>query len=206
LYTALAYKGFFPAKELTTLNHNNTMLPSHCDMNKTPGIDMTTGSLGQGLSAAAGMALGAKMDGQAFRVFCIIGDGESNEGQNWEAGMFAAHHRLDNLLAITDCNKLQIDGYTRDILDLGAVAEKWRSFGWETFEMDGHDFNDIEKTMTRALATTGKPRMIIAHTLKGKGHCVIENKVESHHVRIADAETRVRFMTPVTGPKSALPY
>jgi len=152
------------------------------------------------------MALGAKMNKKDFRVFCIIGDGESNEGQNWEAAMFTAHHRLDNLLVITDCIKLQIDGYTRDILDLSPLADKWRSFNWQTFEMDGHDFGDIEKTMTQALESKGKPRMIIAHTLKGKGHCAIENKIESHHVRIADEQAAKQYLEPGKCQNARLPY
>jgi transketolase len=206
LYTALAYKGYFPAKELTTLNHNGTRLPSHCDMNQTPGIDMTTGSLGQGLSAATGMALAGKIDRKDYRVFCIIGDGESNEGQNWEAAMYAAHHRLDNLIGITDCNKLQIDGYTKDIVDMHPLAEKWRSFNWHVLETDGHSIEDLDRTFKQAMSLTGKPKMIIAHTLKGKGHCKIENQIQSHHVRVPDEKTYREFADAVKIENFNWPY
>lgn len=206
LYTALAYKGYFPAAELTTLNHNGTRLPSHCDMNRTVGVDMTTGSLGQGLSAAAGMALAGKMDRKEYRVFCIIGDGESNEGQNWEAAMFAAHHRLDNLIGITDCNKLQIDGYTRDIVDMHPLVDKWRSFGWHALEADGHNIANLERVIHQAAALKDKPAMIIAHTLKGKGHCKIENKIESHHIRVPDETTYREFAEAVKIEDFVWPY
>ena len=180
VYTALAYKGYFPRKELLRLNADGTNLPSHCDMLRTPGIDMTAGSLGQGLSAAAGMALGAKKDHKKFRVFCIIGDGESNEGQVWEAAMFAAHHRLNNLIAITDCNRLQIDDYTKNIVDMEPLADKWRAFGWAVFEMDGHDFDDLDNTMRKAMETKDKPAMIIARTKKARGVKGLEDQVPCH--------------------------
>ena len=156
IYTALAFKGFFPMKWLTTINQNGTRLPSHMDQILTPGVDMTAGSLGQGLSCACGMALAAKRDGHKHRVFCIIGDGESDEGQIWEAAMFAAHHRLDNLVAICDYNKMQIDGCTDEIMNLEPLADKWRAFGWEVFEMDGHDWDDIYATIGKAIAVTGQ--------------------------------------------------
>lgn len=194
LYTALAYKGYLPVKELVTLNADGTRLPSHCDMLRTPGIDMTAGSLGQGLSAAVGMALGGKMDKKDFRVFCIVGDGESDEGQIWEAGLFAGHHKLDNLIAVTDYNKLQIDGTTREILDLEPLADKWRAFNWEVMETDGHNWDDIYKTLNRAIAMKGKPKMIIAHTVKAKGHCLFENKPESHNIKIPDEKTYREFV------------
>jgi transketolase len=145
LYTALALKGFFPLNWLTKINKNGTPLPSHVDQNATPGIDMTTGSLGQGLSAACGMALAAKMDEKDHHIFCIIGDGESDEGQIWEAALFAAHNNLDNLITICDYNKFQIDGRTKEILNLDPLIDKWRSFGWETIEIDGHNFNRTGK-------------------------------------------------------------
>ena len=129
LYTALAYKGFFSADWLKTLNANGTRLPSHCDANQTPGIDMTTGSLGQGLSCAIGVALAAKKDNKTYDVFCLLGDGEVNEGQIWEAAMFAGYHNVDNLIAIIDYNKLQIEGFTRDVLDIEPLADKWRECG-----------------------------------------------------------------------------
>jgi len=206
LYLALAYHGFFPKAWLKTLNADGTRLPSHADARVVPGIDMTTGSLGQGLSAACGMALAARLNGQSHRVFCIIGDGESNEGQIWEAALFASHHRLDNLIAICDCNRLQIDGFTDDVLSLEPLADKWRAFGWETLEMNGHDWDDIHTTLQRAVALAGKPRMVIAHTVKGKGNRAIENKPESHNIKVPDQATYDRFMQALAVRDVTLPY
>ncbi len=189
LYVALAHKGFFPKSWLGTLNKDGTRLPSHVDRIQTPGIDMTAGSLGQGLSCAIGIALAAKKDGKKHRVFCIIGDGESNEGQIWEAALFAGHHKLDNVVAICDYNKLQIDGRTDEVLTLEPLAEKWRAFGWEVFEMDGHDWDAVYDTIHRAIAVTGKPSMIIAHTVKAKCHCQYENQVSSHNIKVPDEAT-----------------
>ena len=194
LYTVLALKGFFPKSWLTTLNADGTRLPSHADQNQTPGVDMTTGSLGQGLSCACGMALAARMNAKDHRIFCLIGDGESNEGQNWEAALFAAHNKLDNLVAICDYNKLQVDGFTKDILDLDPLADKWRAFGWEALEMDGHDGDDICETLRSAVAVKGKPTMIIAHTVKGKGHTAIENTIASHNIKVTDKQTHERVL------------
>ena len=207
LYVALAYKGFFPAGLLGTMNTDGTTLPSHADARCVPGIDATTGSLGQGLSVACGMALAAKRDGGTHHVFCIIGDGESNEGQNWEAAMFAAHHGLDNLVAITDYNKLQIDGFTHEVIDLEPLAEKWRSFGWETLEMDGHDWDDIYAKFKQAGAVKGKPVMLIAHTIKGKG-CCLANVAESHNIKVPDRETYERYMSTLADSDvpAVLPY
>ena len=195
LYTALAYKGFFPKQWLATMNKDGTRLPSHVDQLRTPGIDMTAGSLGQGLSCACGVALAGKMNRKDYRTFCIVGDGESDEGQIWEAAMFAAHHKLDNLVAITDCNKMQIDGTTKEILSLEPLADKWRAFGWEVFEVNGHDWNELHDALQQAIAVTGKPAMIIAHTFKGKGNAVVENRVDSHHVGVPDQETYDKFIT-----------
>lgn len=206
LYTALAYKGYFPVRELVTLNADGTRLPSHCDMLRTPGIDMTAGSLGQGLSAAAGMALGGRMDRKDFRVFSIVGDGESDEGQIWEAGLFAGHHKLDNLIAITDYNKLQIDGATKDILDLEPLADKWRAFNWDVLEMDGHNWENIYETLGRAVEMKGKPKMIIAHTVKAKGHCVFENKAESHNIKVPDEKTYREFVEKMKVEDFDWPY
>jgi len=206
LYTALAYKGYFPVRELVTLNADGTRLPSHCDMLRTPGIDMTAGSLGQGLSAAAGMALGGRMDRKDFRVFSIVGDGESDEGQIWEAGLFAGHRKLDNLIAITDYNKLQIDGATKDILDLEPLADKWRAFNWDVLEMDGHNWENIYETLGRAVEMKGKPKMIIAHTVKAKGHCVFENKAESHNIKVPDEKTYREFVEKMKVEDFDWPY
>lgn len=206
VYVALAYKGFFPKSWLGTLNADGTRLPSHCDQNQTPGIDMTTGSLGQGLSCACGVALAARLDKKSHRVFCIIGDGESNEGQIWEAAMFAGHHKLDNLVAITDYNKLQIDGFTQNVLNLEPLTDKWRSFGWEVFEMNGHDWEDIYTTINRAIAVKGKPAMIIAHTIKAKGCSKVENKPESHNIKVSDQAVYDQFMNALEERNVELPY
>ena len=194
LYVALAYRGFFPANLLGTMNANGTTLPSHADARTVPGIDATTGSLGQGLSVACGMALASRKSEADHTVFCIIGDGESNEGQNWEAAMFAGHHKLDNLVAITDYNKLQIDGFTHEVIDLEPLADKWRAFGWEVFEMDGHDWDDIYTTLDKARAVKEQPAMVIAHTIKAKGCCLVENKPESHNIKVPDKETYDKYM------------
>ncbi len=206
LYAILAYKGYFPASWLPTMNADGTKLPSHADARTVSGIDATTGSLGQGLSMASGMALAAKMNKQDHKVFCIIGDGESNEGQNWEAGMFAAHKKLDNLIAITDYNKLQIDGFTGDVLDLEPLTDKWKSFGWEVFEMDGHDWDDIYTTIEKAKKVEGKPAMIIAHTIKAKDCCVVENKPESHNVKVPDKVAYEKYMSALAVQDVKLPY
>jgi transketolase len=205
VYTALAYKGFFPKAWLATVNQNGTRLPSHMDQILTPGVEMTAGSLGQGLSAACGMALAAKLDGKRHRVFCIIGDGESDEGQIWEAAMFAGHRRLDNLTVICDYNKMQIDGTTQEILNLEPLADKWRAFGWEVFEIDGHDWDAIYDTLAQADAVTGKPAMILAHTIKGKGNRETENLVDCHNVKVPDEATYDRIMCGLEC-KMDLPY
>jgi len=184
LYATLALKGFFPMDWLDTLNQGGTRLPSHCDRNKTPGIDMTTGSLGQGLSSACGFALGRKVDGSKIKVFCIIGDGESDEGQNWEAAMFAAQFRLNNLIAFTDYNKMQIDGTKEQIMDLGDIEGKWRSFGWNVERSSGHDFSAMHEAISRARSQTEKPTMIILDTIKGRGAPFCEGKVESHNMPV----------------------
>jgi transketolase len=189
LYAALAIKGFFPISWLDTLNQGGTQLPSHCDRYRTPGIDMSTGSLGQGLSVASGLALGRRMDKSAVKIFCIIGDGESNEGQNWEAAMFAAHYGLSNLIAFTDYNKLQIDGTTDAIMSLGDIEGKWRSFGWHTERCKGHDIASIYEALsccrTQGEAQGGKPSMVILDTVKGKGAAFCEGKVESHNMNFS---------------------
>jgi len=206
LYTILAYKGFFPKSWLATLNMDGTRLPSHVDQNQTPGVDMTAGSLGQGLSCACGIALAGKMNKKSYRTFCIIGDGESNEGQIWEAALFASHNRLDNLLVICDYNKLQIDGFTEDVLGLEPLTEKWRSFGWEVFEMDGHNWDDIYTKIHKALAVKGRPPMIIAHTIKCKGNRLFENKPECHYIRVPDKDTYRKIMDGLVYKDIQLPY
>jgi len=180
VYATLASKGFFPVDWLKTLNQGGTKLPSHCDRVLTPGIDMTAGSLGQGFSAAVGMALGLKMDGKPNRVYAIVGDGESDEGQIWESAMFAAAKKIANITAFTDYNKQQLDGYVKDILDLGDLAAKWKAFGWFTQEVDGHDMEALDKAIDAAQAQTEKPAMIIMNTIKGKG-CNFAEGIEKNH-------------------------
>jgi transketolase len=190
LYAALALKGFFPLAWLDTLNQGGTRLPSHCDRNRTPGIDMTTGSLGQGFSAACGIALGKKADYPRARVFTIIGDGESQEGQVWEAAMFAAQYGLSNLIGFTDYNKLQIDGPVHDIIGVENIEDKWRSFGWFVQRCDGHDFSAMRRAVSEARSRggeKGKPSMIILDTVKGKGAAFCEGKVESHNMPVSMA-------------------
>lgn len=205
LYVALAEMGFFPEAWLKTLNADGTRLPSHVDQIQTPGIDMTAGSLGQGLSCACGLALAARKDQKAHTVFCIIGDGECNEGQIWEAAMFAGHHKLDHLVAVCDYNKLQLDGTTDEMLTLEPFVERWRAFGWQVFEMDGHNWDDIYATLTQAVEVKGRPAMIIAHTIKAKGNSVCENQPGSHNIKVPDQATYDKYMQGL-GYTVELPY
>lgn len=175
LYTVLALKGFFPLSELSTLRESGSRLQGHPDMLLTPGVDMTTGSLGQGLSVANGMAFGAKLMGKQLRVFAIIGDGECQEGQIWEAAMAAGYKKVQNLIVFLDYNKLQLDGPLVDIMDIEPLADKWRSFNWEVQEIDGHDFTEVGNALNYTKTKKGKPHIIIAHTVKGKGVSFMEN-------------------------------
>ena len=190
LYSVLAMKGFFPMDWLLTLNEGGTNLPSHCDRNRTPGIDMTTGSLGQGLSAAVGIALATRYQKRGNRVFAIIGDGESQEGQNWEAAMSAAQFKLGSLIAFTDYNKMQIDGMTGDIMDLEGLKAKWESFGWHTQQVDGHDFDAIEEAVAAAKEQADKPSMIILDTIKGRGCSFAEGKLGSHNMPVTPEDLK----------------
>jgi transketolase len=174
LYAVLALKGFFPISELATLRKAGSRLQGHPDMSLTPGVDMTTGSLGQGLSAANGMAFGLRLRKKRVRVFAIVGDGECQEGQVWEAAMAAGYHALGNLTVFLDYNKLQLDGPVAKIMDLEPLADKWRAFNWEVQEIDGHDFGEVEKALEHMKEVEGKPHMIIAHTVKGKGVSFME--------------------------------
>lgn len=186
IYSVLAEMGYFPKEWLLTLNRGGTFLPSHCDMNRTPGVDMTAGSLGQGFSCAVGIATGSKLSGDGATIYAIVGDGESQEGQIWEAAMFAGSHGLDNMIAFTDYNKLQLDGYVKDINDLAPLADKWRAFGWHVYDIDGHDVEAIDKAITDAKTVSGKPKMIILNTVKGKGVSFVENAgVGSHSMPIS---------------------
>ncbi len=184
LYSVLADKGFFPREWLHTLNRGGTSLPSHCDRNLTPGVDMTTGSLGQGLSAALGIALGLRLSGLPGQVYCIIGDGESQEGQVWEAAMAAAHYRVNTLIALLDYNKLQIDGPVREIMNLDDVEAKWRAFGWQVYAIDGHDLEQLDAALTLA-RTAERPVMLVLHTVKGKGAFFAEGRVENHNMPVS---------------------
>jgi len=197
VYAALALKGFFPKDWLNTLNRGGTNLPSHCDRNKTPGIDMTTGSLGQGFSAAIGIALGLKMDKKTSTVYAVIGDGESNEGQVWEGALFAGFQKLPNLIAFTDYNKQQLDGFTKDILDMGNIAAKWEAFGWFTQEVDGHDIAALDAAIEKALAQGEKSSMIVMNTIKGKG-CNFAEGVEKNHSMAFDMEKAKEAIAALT--------
>ena len=180
LYAVLALKGFFPMEELEKLRHVGAMLQGHPDMKGTPGIDMSTGSLGQGISAACGMALCAKIDNKDYRVYTVLGDGECEEGEVWEAAMFAAHKGLDNLVVFVDCNGLQIDGSTAQVGGVEPLDKKFESFGFNVLKIDGHNFDEIEEALNNARNTKGVPTAIIAKTIKGKGVSFMENQVGWH--------------------------
>lgn len=180
LYSALAHRGFFPAADLTTLRKLGSYLQGHPDMKHIPGVDMSTGSLGQGISAAAGMALGAKLSGQDFRVYTLLGDGEIQEGQVWEASMFAGFRRLDNLVVIVDNNGLQIDGKIDDVCSPYPIDKKFEAFNFNVIHVDAHDFEDLRKAFQTAGETKGKPSAIIARSIKGKGVSFMENQASWH--------------------------
>ena len=180
LYATLAHRGFFPVEDLITLRKIDSYLQGHPDMNKIPGVDMTTGSLGLGISTACGMALVGKVDNKDYRVYTIIGDGESEEGQVWEAAMFASHYKLDNLCVILDLNGLQIDGPITEVMNPTPHDKKFEAFGFHVITIDGHDFNQIEAAFAEAEATKGQPTVIIAKTIKGKDVSFMENSVNWH--------------------------
>ena len=180
LYAVLAEKGFLPREDLKTLRQADSYLQGHPDMKHTPGVDMSTGSLGMGVSAACGMALAAKIDGKDYRTYAIVGDGESEEGQVWEAAMFASHYHLDNLCFILDLNGLQIDGPITEVMNPTPHDEKFRAFGFNVLEADAHDFESLEAAFTAARKYKGKPSVIIAHSVKGKGVSFMENQVGWH--------------------------
>lgn len=182
VYAALAARGFFPEEVLDTLNKNGTMLPSHCDRNKTPGVDMTTGSLGQGMSTAIGAALGNRLAGRKNTVYLVVGDGECDEGQIWEGILFAAHHKVDNLILFIDYNKKQLDGTTDAVCKLGDLRQKLADFGWHTQEVDGHDTGSIYQAIQTAKAVPGVPSAIVLHTIKGKGCLAAEQTEANHHM------------------------
>ena len=191
LYSALALKGFFPFEELKTLRQHDSRLQGHPDMKGIPGVDMTTGSLGLGISCACGMALAGKLNGKDYRVYAIIGDGESEEGQVWEASMFANHYKLDNLCVILDYNKLQIDGPVAEVIGPAPFESKLEAFGYNVITIDGHDFNQIEKALNDAKACKGRPTAIVANTVKGKGVSFMENKVNWHGAAPKDPDYEI---------------
>lgn len=199
-YGALAQRGYFDVSELQKLRHIGAMLQGHPDMKGTPGVDMSTGSLGQGISAAVGMAMAGKMDKASYRVYTLLGDGEIEEGQVWEAAMFAGHHALDNLCVLVDFNGLQIDGPVAEVAGPEPIDKKFEAFGFETITIDGNDFDEIEKAMEAAKACKGKPFAIIAKTIKGKGVSFMENQAgwhgkapnkEEYEAAVKEVETRL---------------
>ena len=179
-YSTLAHRGFFPVEELKTLLKVGARLQGHPDMKHIPGVDMSSGSLGQGISAACGMAKAGKLMGRDYRVYTLLGDGEIQEGQVWEAAMFAAHNKLDNLVVIVDNNGLQIDGSVADVMSPYPIDEKFKAFGFEVLTIDGHDFDEIAAAFSKARETKGKPTAIIAKTVKGKGVSFMENQASWH--------------------------
>lgn len=188
VYGTLAVKGYFPYEELKTLNKPGTRLPSHCDRNKTPGVDMTTGSLGQGTSLACGMALGDKLKGLDTRVFLIVGDGESDEGQVWEAMAFAAAKKLDNLVVLLDWNKRQLDGWTENVLPMGDYVAKFEAFGFDTVKVNGNDVEALGDALAHTRKGEGKPFAIIMDTLKGAGIPEVAETVMNHSVPVSDEQ------------------
>ncbi len=189
LYAVLAECGYFSKKLLPSLRKLGSPLQGHPDMKRLPGIEMSTGSLGQGISTALGMAMGCRLDGRKNRIFCMIGDGESQEGQVWEAAMAASHNRLDNLTVVLDENRLQIDGSTDDIMNVSNQRARWKAFGWDTHVINGHDYNAILKALHRR-KEPGKPRMIVAQTVKGKGVDFMENQLKYHGAPLSKDELK----------------
>lgn len=191
LYAVLALKGYFDWDELKSLRHVGAMLQGHPDMKGTPGIDMSSGSLGQGISAACGMALSAKLDKKDYRVYTVLGDGECEEGQVWEALMFASHNKLDNLVVIVDQNGLQIDGTVEEVAGIEPLDKKFESFGFEVAKIDGHSFDEIADALNKAKNTKGKPFAILMKTVKGKGVSFMENQVGWHGKACNDEEFKI---------------
>ena len=202
VYAALAEKGYFDRSLLLTLNQGGTHLPSHCDMNLTPGIDMTTGSLGQGFSAAVGVALGSRLENDGATIYAIIGDGESQEGQIWESAMFAGNYGLDNLIAFTDCNGLQVDGKVEDVGNLEPLADKWRAFNWNVIEVpNGNDVNAVRAAVIEAKANrgSGKPTMALLRTTKGAGVSFVIAKGAANHNAPFSKEDAARAIAEIRG-------
>lgn len=188
VYGALAVKGYFPYEELKTLNRPGTRLPSHCDRTKTPGVDMTTGSLGQGASLAAGMALGDRLKGRPSRTFLLVGDGESNEGQVWEALAFASAKRLSNLVVLLDWNKRQLDGWTEDVYPMGDYVAKLSAFGFDTEKVDGHDVEAVAAALARTRRGGNRPYAIVLDTVKGAGIQEVADMPMNHSISVSDSQ------------------
>ncbi len=191
LYSVMAEAGYTPVDQLKTLRKLGSIYQGHPDKRFIPALEASTGSLGEGLSLAIGMGLAAKLDGNDSRTFVMLGDGEIQEGQVWEAAMFAGFHKVDNIVAIVDYNRIQLDGFVRDIMDLEPLAAKWAAFDWNVIELDGHDIPAIQKAFADAAATKGKPTVLIAHTIKGKGVSFMENNPKYHGVAPTAAEMEV---------------
>jgi transketolase len=188
LYSAMAEAGFTPKDQLKTLRKMGSMYQGHPDVRFLPSLEASTGSLGEGLSVALGMGLADRLDGRPCRTYVMLGDGEIQEGQIWEAAMSGAYHKVDNVVAIVDYNGIQLDGFVKDIMDVKPLADKWRAFGWHTLEIDGHDFAAIRKALEEAQATKGQPTCIVAHTVKGKGVSFMENNPKFHGMAPSPAE------------------
>ena len=203
LYGALAVRGFFPEDEIKNLRKPSSFLQGHPDMKGVPGVDMSTGSLGQGVSCAVGMALAGKVAGKDYRVYSVLGDGEIQEGQVWEAAMFAAHKKLSNLTIFIDNNNLQIDGTMEEVNSPYPIPEKFQAFGWNTVEIDGHDFDQIEDAIAQAKSVKDKPTAVIMHTVKGKGVSFMENQVGWHGVA-PNAEQYEKAMNELKAQYAAL--
>jgi transketolase len=199
-YAALAERGFFLKEELATYRRIGSKLQGHPDMKKVKGLDMTTGSLGNGLGLGAGMAIAAKMDGRNYRVSVLLGDGEINEGTVWEAAMFASHNKLDNLVVIIDCNRFQIDGTTKDVLNLEPLDKKWEDFGFATIVIDGHNVTEIMAAFEKARGNKDKPTCIIANTIKGKGVSFLADTRESHWMKL-NAEQHELALSELRGSR-----
>ena len=182
LYATFAELGYTPADELNTLRKLGSIYQGHPDVRFIPALEASTGSLGQGLSIGLGMALAARLDGKDWRTFVVLGDGESQEGQIWEAAMFGAFHKLDNIVAIVDYNKIQLDGFVKDIMDLEPLIDKWKGFGWHAINLDGHDIPSLQRAFVEAEQTKGRPTVLIANTVKGKGVSFMENDPKWHGV------------------------
>lgn len=191
LYATLAHKGYFDKEELKGLRKTGRMLQGHPDMKGTPGVEMSTGSLGQGFSVACGMAMAAKLDNAPWNVYALLGDGEVQEGLIWEAAMSAAHYKLDNMIAFLDHNGLQIDGDVSKVMNIGPIVDKFKAFGWNVIEIDGHDFDQIFAALDMARSTVGKPTMIVAKTVKGKGVSFMENNPGWHGNAPSDNELEI---------------